>query len=185
MFDDKVREEYKSIKAPEELYEKIMNAEPAVNKTAQVIPFRKILAAAAALAITVISAFVLTGRNSMPVVYMGTEKLTGEIALTEVENNGIMLARMSNEISCEMTLELKKDTTVFLKQGILLSASGEVLLAQGENTVFSDTVRCNWTVPAADTSSVYEMEISDKNGTYLITLYFDIQTDSWTVCMTE
>lgn len=185
MFNDKVRAEYQSIKAPDELYERIMNTEPAREEKAVVVQFRKIAAMAAALAVIIATGFVLSMYDKAPVIYMGSERLTGEIALTQAENDGIMLARMSNEVSCEIVLELKKETTVALSQGILLSQSGEVLLEENESKEFSGTLRCNWVVPAADEDVVYEMTLSDNKGLHNITLYFDRQTDNWTVCMTK
>ena len=185
MSDRKVREEYLKIKAPDELYERIMNTEPTREEKAVIVPFRKIAAMAAALAVIIATGFILTNFDSSPVIYMGSERLTGEIALTQAENDGIMLARASNEVSCEIVLELKKETTVTLSQGILLSQSGEVLLAENESSVFSESLRCNWIVPGADESIVYKMTLSDNKGSYNITLYFDKQTDNWTVCMTK
>ena len=49
MFDEGFRSEYKSIKAPEELYARIINAEP-VRKRNNVVAFRRIAASAAAFA---------------------------------------------------------------------------------------------------------------------------------------
>ena len=185
MSDERLRAEYLKIKAPDELYERIKNAGPTEEKKAVVIPFRRIVAMAAALAVIIATGFMLNTADKMPSVYMGSEKLTGEITLTQKDNDGIMLARMGNEISCEMTLELKRDTTVELTQGLLLSQSGEVLLAEGEEAVFSDDLFCKWVVPAADEEATYHLSLSDKNGTYLINLYFDKQTDNWTVCLTK
>ena len=185
MSDERLREQYLEIKAPDELYERIMNAEPTRENKAVIIPFRSIVAMAAALAVIIATGFILTMSGSDPTVYMGSERLTGEITLTQAENDGIMLARMGNEISCEMTLELKRETTVELTQGLLLSQTGEVLLAEGEQTVFTDDIFCKWVVPAADEEMTYSLSLSDKNGTHLINLYFDKQTDNWTVCLTK
>ncbi len=185
MSDIKIREEYLKIKAPDELYERIMNAGPTEEKKAVIIPFGRIVAMAAALAVIIATGFILKSGGAMPSVYMGNEKLTGEITLTQAENEGIMLARTGTEISCEMTVELKRDTTVELTHGILLSESGEVLLAEGESSVFSENLFCKWVVPAADEETTYSLSLSDKNGTYLINLYFDKQAENWTVCLTK
>ncbi len=185
MFNEEIRAEYQKIKAPDELYERILNADRTEEKKAVVIPFRRIGALAAAFAVIICCAFVLTGRSVAPDIYLGSEKLTGEIALTKENNDGIMLARTGNEIGCEMTLQLKKDTTVTVVQGILLSDSGEVILAEGENKIFSDDLRCKWLVPDAREDMTYALSISDKKGTYLINLYFDGQTENWTVCLTK
>ena len=185
MFNEEIRAEYQKIKAPDELYDRILNADRTGEKKAVVIPFRRIAALAAALAVIICSTFILTDRSAMPDIFLGSERLTGEIALTNENNDGIMLARMGNEVGCEMTLQLKKDTTVTVIHGILLSDSGEVILAEGENKVFSDDLRCKWLVPDADEDMTYTLSISDKKGTYNINLYFDGQTDNWTVCLTK
>ncbi len=185
MFNDKIRTEYQSIKAPEELYERILNTDRPGEKKAVVIPFRRYAALAAALAVIICSAFVLTGRSAAPDIYLGSERLTGEITLTSENNDGIMLARTGTEIGCEMTLRLKKDTEVFAVNGILLSDSGEVILAEGEEKTFSESLQCKWLVPDADREMTYTLSLSDKKGTYTINLYFDKQTDSWTVSLTK
>ncbi len=185
MFNDKVRAEYQSIKAPEELYGRLLNTDRPGEKKATVISFRRIAALAAAFAVVICCAFVLTQRSNIPDIYLGSEKLTGEITLTSENNDGIMLARMGTEIGCEMTLELKKDTRVSVIQGILLSDSGEVILAEGEDKVFSENLRCKWLVPDADREMTYEIRLFDEKGTYLINLYFDKQTENWTVCLTK
>ncbi len=185
MFNDKVRAEYQSVKAPAELYERILNTDRPGEKKAVVIPFRRYAAIAAALAVIVCSAFVLTGRNAAPDIYLGSERLTGEITLTSENNDGIMLARTGREIGCEMTLRLKKDTVVTTVNGILLSDSGEVILTEGEEKTFSEPLQCKWLVPDADREMTYSICLSDKKGTYTINLYFDKQTDSWTVSLTK
>lgn len=185
MFNDKVKSEYQTIKAPEELYERILNTDRPGEKKAAVIPFRRIAALAAAFTVVICCAFVLTQRSNMPDIYLGSEKLTSEITLTSESNDGIMLARTGTEIGCEMTLELKKDTMVSAVNGILLSDSGEVILTEGEEKTFSEPLQCKWLVPDADREMTYEIRLSDKKGTYTINLYFDKQTDNWTVCLTK
>lgn len=185
MFNDRVRAEYQSIKAPEELYERILNTDRPGEKKAVVIPFRKYAALAAALAVIICSVFILTDSGAAPGIYLGSERLTGEITLTSENNDGIMLARTGREIDCEMTLELKKDTKVTAVNGILLSDSGEVILTEGEEKSFSESLQCKWLVPDADTEQSYELCLSDKKGTYSINLYFDKQTDRWTVSLTK
>ena len=185
MFNDRIRAEYQSIKAPEELYERILNTDRPGEKKAVVVPFRRYAALAAALAVIVCSAFILTGRSAAPDIYLGSERLTGEITLTSENNDGIMLARTGREIGCEMTLSLKKDTVVSAVNGILFSDSGEVILSEGEEKIFSEPLQCKWLVPDAHREESYELCLSHKKGTYTINLYFDKQTDSWTVSLTK
>jgi phosphoglucosamine mutase len=99
-----------------------------------------------------------------------------------VPNNKVYYAICKYLKECN---SLKKDTVVSAVNGILLSDSGEVILAEGEKRTFSEPLQCKWLVPDADREAAYELSLSDKKGTYTINLYFDKQTDSWTVSLTK
>ncbi len=185
MFDEKFRAEYKNIKAPEELYSRIMNAEASEVKKSNIVQFRKIGSLAAAAAVILVCGFFFMTADKSPEVYLGTEKLTEEVHITEADTGSIMLARMSGEISCELTLELKTDTEITVNQGMLLAEDGEVLLSEEASSVFSGEVRCKWVVPFADTASAYLIKLEDKNGTYFIQLYFDSEAEQWAACLTK
>lgn len=185
MFDEKFKAEYNSIKAPEELYSRIMNAgEPKVKKD-NIVQFRKIGSLAAAVSVILAIGFFFMTADKSPEVYVGTEKLTEEVHITEADTGSIMPARMNNEISCDMTLDLKTDTEITLNWGVLLSEDGEVLLEHDKPTVFSGELKGKWVLPGADASFNYLMMLKDKNGTHFIKLYFDSEAEQWAACLTK
>lgn len=184
MADKKFREEYGSIKAPEELYGRIMNArKDEVKSTVQ--PFRKIVAAAASFAVILTAAVAMLTYDKSPEIYVGGTRLTGEIELTEKNNDGLMLARAGNEVSCEFNFSFDRETTVSLSDGILLSENGTVISASDEEKSFKDSLLCKWVIGNADNGKTYEMKLSDGRKNYLITLFFDSVDGQWTAALTE
>ncbi|MBR3767754.1 MAG: hypothetical protein IKL10_05895 [Clostridia bacterium] len=184
MLDKKFTDEYKSIKAPVELYDRIMNAEKPEVKKSNVVPFGKLASLAAAVAVIIIAGFVFSS-DSLPAVYMGTEKLTGEVSIAEESNDALMLARAMNEIKCELTFDIKRETKIFLSEGLLFDEKDNIILEAEKEEVFSEKFSCKWVVPMADESRTYEIRLSDKNGTYFITLSFDRQNGTWTASLTK
>lgn len=185
MFDEKFRSEYKNITAPDELYNKILNAETPEVKNNIKVYVRTALTLAAAFAAVFITAFTISDRGSIPNVYLDGEKLTGEVSITQDDNGGIMLARSMNELSLMITLELESETALTLSEGLIFSDSGEMLLASENSKTFNGSVSFNWIIPGADTEKVYSMELKDKNGTYFITLSFDSRAQIWNACLTK
>ncbi|MBE6790021.1 MAG: hypothetical protein E7535_02385 [Ruminococcaceae bacterium] len=185
MFDDRFKEEYKSIKAPEELYSRIMNTETEKAEKGNIVQFRKMASFAAAAAVILVAGlFIITG-DKAPEIYVGTEKLTAEVQITEADTGSIMLARMNNEIVCELTLELKKETVITMSCGSLQSEEGEILLDAERSSEFSGELKAKWIVPFADTADTYTIRLEDKNGTHFINLYFDSEAEQWTACLTK
>lgn len=185
MFDGKLREEYLEIKAPPELYERIMNAEGVSEKKNNIVTFRKVVSLAAAVAIIISAGFFFVRSGNTPGVYMGTEKLTGEVSITENSGDGISLARAMNEISCELTFDIKNETVIVLSDGFLCGDDGNVILESGNEESFSEKLSCKWIIPMADESKEYEISLKNKNGEYFVKLYFDGQEKIWTACLTK
>lgn len=185
MFNGKLNEEYKNIKAPEELYERIINSETEEKSKNNVIPFRKITASAAAVALIILSSFIFLNMNKAPSVYLGSEKLTGEVGITEENNMGFSLARSINEINCSLTFEISEETKIFLSEGLLFDSFGDIILEAEEEGSFNESFSCLWTVSMADENRVYEIKLTDKNGAYFIKLEFDRQENIWTACLTK
>jgi len=185
MFDEKFRAQYENIKAPDELYSRIMNAEAPEVKKNNTVLFRKIAATAAAAAVVLTASVFFIGRPVVPDIYIGEEKLTGEVTLSEEESPALMLARAGNEVKCELTLSIEKDTFISISEGFLFDVDGNLLLDAEEGKNFSEELFCSWNVPNADSEKQYEMTLRDKNGTYIITLSFDSFLGKWTVGLTE
>ncbi len=184
MTDKKFREEYNSIKAPEELYGRIMNSGKDEVKSS-VQPFRKIIAAAASFAVILTAAVAMLTYDGAPEIYVGGTRLTGEVELTEKNNDGLMLARAGSEVSCEFTFSFDRETTVSLSDGILLSEDGTVISVSDEEKSFKDALLCKWVIGNADNGKTYEMKLSDGRRDYFITLSFDNADGQWTAALTE
>lgn len=184
MFDEKIKEEYRSIKAPEELYERIMNAESSDNKN-NIVSIRKTLSVAAVLAVVILASLFFYKGNSVPEIYMGAERLTGEVSVTQNSGDGISLARAINEISCVLTFDLKTDTKFILSDGFLSDGENSVILEKNEEENFNGRFSCKWVIPMADEAETYEIRLTDKKGTYFVNLYFDGQEKAWTACLTK
>ncbi len=185
MFDEKFISEYKKIKAPDELYDKIQNAEAPQVKNNIRVYVKTAITVAAAFAVVLITAFALSDKGSIPDIYIGGEKLAEEVNITKASDNGIMLARSMDELSVDITLELKAETSLTASDGLLLSSEGELLTEGGNSISFSENVALKWMIPVPDTEKTYEIEFTDKNGTYFITLSFDSRAQIWNACLTK
>lgn len=177
--------EYKSIKAPDELYERILNADTVREKKNNVVLFRRIAASAAAFAVIAVTGFVLLTGDSAPEIYVGNEQLTGEITLSEAQNNGIMLARAGDAVECDLNFSVKREALVSVSDGFLQDADGKTILESGENKSFSGEFTAKWTVPFADAEKEYTLILKDKKNEYSVKLYFDSIDNEWVVNLTE
>ena len=178
-------EEYKNIKAPDELYSRIMNSAPSEASKGNVVPFRRLGSLAAAVAVIVLIGFVLMSQNSVPEIYLGGERLTGEVAVSQAETDSIMLLRAGTEVICELTLDLKNASVLTAVNGIVSDNDGNILLNEGEETELKDKISIKWTVPFADTELSYELKLCDKNGAYSVILSFDKNSGSWNAALSK
>lgn len=185
MFDKKFIDRYKSVTAPDELYDKIMNAAPYEEKRNVRVYVKTALSFAAVFIAVVVTVFALQGNDYVPGVYVEGERLTGEVSITEADNGGIMLARGMNELTCKLDFELEEDTVISLSEGLLFSENGEIILESGAAASFKGNLSVKWLIPGADTQAVYTAVLEDKNGTYSITLSFDSQAQIWCACLTK
>lgn len=184
MSDKGFMSEYKSIKAPEELYDRILNADKKTQKN-NILMFRRISASAAALAIIAVTAFVVMSGNSSPEIYVGAEQLTGEVALTENGTDKIMIARTGNTVKCEFSLKLKKESVLIISEGYLFDENDGIILEAGEEKSFSDKLTVRWEIPFADTQKEYYLTLSDGKREYSVKMYFDSTDGNWAVSLTE
>ncbi len=185
MSDKGFMAEYKSIKAPDELFDKIMN-DPLPSEKNNIRVYIKTAAGiAAALIITLISAFALTGNSSTPGIFIGDELLTGEVLITSADTNGIMLARAVNELCVDFRVEEKDELSLTPENGFVLNENGEILCEENKAFTVSSSSALRWTVPFPEENSIYTMNISGKNGEFTLTLSFDRQSSSWTVSLNK
>lgn len=185
MSDKSFIAEYKSIKAPDELFDKIMTDSRPPEKTNIKVYIKTAAGIAAALIITLVSAFALTGNSNAPSIFIGDELLTGEVLITSENADGIMLARAVNELCVNFRIEEKEDISITPKNGFVLDENGEILCEENNTLGISSSSALRWTIPIPDENSIYTMDISDKNGNHTLTLSFDRQTENWTVSLNK
>ena len=138
-----------------------------------------------AVAIILIAGIFFMNADKAPEVYVGTERLTEEVHITEAESGSLMLARMNNEIMCEFTIDLKTETEVFTSWGALYSENGEILADNNKTGMFSGELKCKWVVPMPDASFTYLIALRDKSGDHYIKLYYDDEVSQWTTCFSD
>lgn len=185
MSEDNFKKEYQSIKAPEELLGRIKDAGSSTHSRNNVIAVSSVLSVAAAVAVIFVSVFMFKGNDAFPSVYLGNEKLTGDVGITEDNNGGISLARAVNEINCDLVFDFTQETKIFLSEGLLFDENGNIMLGAGEEASFDGRLSCVWTLPSADESRIYEISLTDKNGEYSVKLEFDRQEGIWTARLTK
>ncbi len=185
MSDSRFREEYLNIKAPEELYDRIVNADETEVKSGKLVQFRRIGSLAAAIAVILVAGFFFMNSDKTPEVYVGAERLTEEVHITQAQSESLMLARLGNEIMCDLTINLRTETEVFTSWGTLYSENGEILADNNKTGVFSGELKCKWVVPVPDPSFSYLITLKDKNGFHYVKLYYDNDVSQWTACFTD
>lgn len=185
MFDGKFIEEYKSIKAPDELYQRILGEEKKENKPSRVVAFRRLTAAAAAIAVILIAGFSLMPHSSQPSVYVNGNELSEAVTFSSGTQSGIMLARSLNEVCCDIDIRFTESTEIKVSDGILTSEEATVLLTPDETLTSDDVLTAVWTIPDADVNLTYSLSFTDKNDAYRIELYFDGEAACWTAELTK
>ncbi len=185
MFDDKFIEEYKNIKAPDELYQRILGEEKKDSGPSRVVVFRRLTAVAAAIAVIIVAGFALMPRGISPTVYVNGNELSEAVTFVNRSQNGIMLARNLSELGCEIDIRFTELTEVTVHDGMLISEDGTVMLSAEGTMTCEDSLKAVWTIPDADNNLVYSLSFKDKNGSYRITLYFDGEADYWTAELTK
>ncbi len=185
MFDDNFISEYKSIKAPDELYQRILREEKKENTASRVVVFRRVAAMAAAIAVMIGVGFMLRSEGTRPSVYVNGSELTETVTFAGAQQNGIMLARNLNELACEVDIEFSVPTEITADGGILTAEDGTVILASGSAVTREGAFKAVWTIPGADNELVYSLSFEDKDGSYRIKLYFDGEADCWTAELTK
>lgn len=120
MFNNSQREAYNNIKAPDELYSKVINSKPEKSKI-YLIPLVSSLAACLIL-IFGVAAFT-SGFN--PQVTFNGQQLTDSVVFYDISPAKALDMRSSLVLSVPIELELPEKTQVFVSEGILVLENGE------------------------------------------------------------
>lgn len=188
MFNQKEIEAYKSIKSPASLKDSIM-ADYDLDYTPKNILFSgrlKAFASVAACVILIITFSVFTTKDfgsfkaSVDGVHLSSESIIfdgSQSALMTVD------ARALSTISVPIEMDIHRDTQITINNGtmqVIDDKTGEVL--SNETTINTDSdVHVCWEVIMDDALS-YEMTVSDRKETHVITLAFDNLAGVWSLC---
>lgn len=179
MPDKKTVDAYRSIRAPEELREKVLSSTKEENRPKNnIVVFRKISSVAAVLAAVVLASLVVVSPWNDVKVAGVNGKIGSSYTSVKDNENAAVFARYSDELTVPLTLDVSKDTEITVTDGNVTDEAGEMISAVGKG----EKADIYWTIPAADEDVSYEMTLSNSKNTYLITLSFFTETDEWKIC---
>lgn len=171
MFDEKFKSQYDVIKAPDELYDRIIGSQTLKAKPKNTV-YKKIGTLAAVLAVCVISCFVLMTFNSSPKIYVDGERLSEKALIPSQDNTAVTLARAEAVYEYKLRLKTKKGTVITVENGNLTTADGEIFLLQGESAPLDTDTVFIWSVPTDSDSQKYSIKLERNEKTYYIELSF-------------
>ncbi|MBQ7385191.1 MAG: hypothetical protein IJW04_01655 [Ruminococcus sp.] len=162
MFDKKQMDAYSNIKAPDELFEKVVNAKPKKSKV-YLIPLVSSLAACLILVFGV-AVFFSSGFN--PNVTFNGQSLTDTVVFYDISPISAMDMRSSPMLCVPIELTLDDETDVLISEGILILENGE-RVQQG---TFEGNVTLMWEIERTGDFPESKMSLTSEKGSKEITL---------------
>lgn len=171
MFDSKDIEMYRSVKAPEGLFERIASEASAPKKTARVIETNRFLRSASAIAACFLLVLTLTftpGRESDLYICVGGEALSRAGETMKVGDMPATLGRLAEApMGIPFTVEASETATVTLEGGELwtVGAEGAELLELPYTAEKGETL---YLLPEADKISYLTLTENGESVTYTV-----------------
>ncbi len=172
MFDKKHIDAYSNIKAPDELFEKVVNAKPEKSKV-YLIP---LISSLAACLILIFGVAAFSSMSFNPEVSFNGAVLTADTVITGTTNSGVAPAsayEMRSLATLKIPVELKLDskTEVAVSNGAIILENGE----RTQNTSLEGNIALLWEVPqnAEETECTMTLESFGKTQQIILTLYPD------------
>ena len=157
MFSDNEIKAYRSIKAPEGIYEKLSRPQRSYADTLRIIT-----AVAACFVLVISAVFVFKGEND---VIVNGQKLNGSVVF--YDTSSAMARSVSSTISVPLEFKVSDKTTVSALQGSI-SVDGE---PKTEVEILKSEVIW-WEVPT-DKDEVFKLLVTDKKGVKTISLKYE------------
>lgn len=152
MFTDEQKKAYNSVKAPEELFEKIKSSAEKEDKVTPLFRtrFSKIVAAAACV-VFVVAASVVSFGGGYVNISVNNEAIKSDSTVIVNQNNGIALARESANGEVTLKIELTKDALISVDGG-----NFDVIGKDENLTEFSaeESVEIVWRTDGAEKSTM-------------------------------
>ena len=121
MFNKSQLDAYSNIKAPDELFEKVVNSKPKKNKIYVLVPLVSTLAACLILVFGV----AVFGNSFNPQVTFNGQSLTDSVQFYDISPISTMDMRSSPVLSMPLEFELSNQTQVSVSEGIMILENGE------------------------------------------------------------
>lgn len=159
MFSDKEMKAYRGIKAPEELYRSIVGTKRKERNTLRIIT-----ALAACLVLIVTSVFIFKGKSN---IIVNGQPLDGRIVFYDTAT--AKARSVSSAISVPIEIKAEGKTEISVLHGHVLVDGNE----PSKDITISSAETLRWEITPTDGDDVYEMRITDKKGTSIISLRYN------------
>lgn len=190
MFSDKQINDFRCIKAPDELRQKVLSDADALNtrsSSAGKIKHRVFALSAAAAAVLVLTVGLPLGKafsDARPVVSFNDNVLSSQpVPAVNEAAPAMASARSSETLSIPVELELKRETNISVSQGSFTVTNSETTSEPTLLTVFTykGDIALEWNVPCDNTDETYIMTLENKLSQCEITLTYDDSADLWKI----
>ncbi len=161
MFNKTQLDAYNSIKAPDELYEKVVNAKPDKSKI-YLIPLVSSLVACLVLIFS-IAAF---GNHFEPNVVFNGQQLSDSVVFYDISPANTFDMRSSPVLSLPVEMELEEETTVSVSDGFIVLDTGERL----KSTALKGKVAFVWEIEREGKFPEAQMMLKSPNGNAAVNL---------------
>ena len=161
MFNKSQLNAYNNIKAPDELFEKVANAEPKKSKI-YLIPLVSSLAACLILIFGIAS----FSSFSAPKVTFNGQDLSESVVFYDISPANILDMRSSPVLSLPVDLELKSTTEVAVSEGVILLNNGE----RAQSKTLEGDVSLVWEIQRTGDFPQCTMTLGSNGKTTTITL---------------
>lgn len=161
MFNKSQIEAYNNIKAPDELFEKVVNSKPKKNKI-YLIPLVSSLAACLIL----IFGVAVFANSFNPQVTFNGQSLKDSVVFYDISPISTMDMRSSPVLSMPLEIELSEETQVSVSEGVMILENGERVTG----TDLDGTVNLIWEVERTGDFPESKMTLESRKGTKQITL---------------
>lgn len=161
MFNKTQLDAYNSIKAPDELYEKVVNAKPKKSKI-YLIPLVSSLAACIVLIFS-IAAF---GNYFEPNIVLNGQQLSDSVVFYDISPANTFDMRSSPVLSLPVEMELEEETSVSVSNGFIILDTGERV----KSTDLKGQVAFVWEIERQDEFPEAKMTLKSSKGNAAVTL---------------
>lgn len=161
MFNKDQVEAYSNIKAPDELFDKVLNAKPKKSK----IYYLPLAVSFAACIMLMFGVAVFTSSYSPSVTFNG-QVLTDSVVFYDISPANAPDMRSSPMLSIPVIIESDKNTEVTVSEGVLVLENGK----RQEYSTFEGEISFVWEIERTSDFKECKMTLTDEKGTSVITL---------------